>query len=150
MPPKRPTPLKHRKKVPSELIKELPTAELLGQLAENAIYLGSEEHKRAPWEDLRPNIKSADASRCPTTIQSRTEATAMLRAAIRAGNIDNDNVGGMPKRVWYKGPKGTFEARLTDRGDPKTGKPAGYKAWPEDDPEMLPARPRQIRETDET
>ena len=119
-------------------------------LAANARYLGSGEHKSAPFEDIRPSVKSADASKCPTSIKSREEATEMLRAGILAGNISADEVAGMPQRVWYKGKKGTFEARLTDRPDRNSGKLAGYKAWPEEDPENLPRHPRHPRESDET
>lgn len=150
LPLKRPPPFKRRRQVPPELIADIPASQELQALANKAVYLGSAEHKRAPWEDLRPNVKSADASVCPNSIRSRREATGMLRAAILAGNIDSTQQGGMPRRVWYKGEKGIFEARLTDRADPESGKPAGYKAWPEDDPENLPCRPRPIRACDET
>jgi hypothetical protein len=150
MPIKRPRPLKRRRRVPPELTAEVPSGETLQAFAANARYLGSGEHKGAPWEDIRPNVKNADASKCPTWIKSRGEATAMLRTGILAGNISAEQVGGMPQRVWYKGKKGVFEARLTDRADPKSQKPAGYKAWPEEDPDNLPSRPRPIRACDET
>ena len=147
---KRPKPVTRRRRVPPELSVEVPSPEALRALAANARYLGSGEHKSGLWEDIRPSVKNADASKCPTSIQSREEATAMLQTGILAGNISAAQVGGMPQRVWYKGKRGVFEARLTDRSDPTSGKPAGYKAWPEEDPENLPSRPRPIRECHET
>jgi hypothetical protein len=74
----------------------------------------------------------------------------MLRAAIRAGNVAADWQSGMPKRVWYKGSKGTFEARLTDRPALESGKRAGYKAWPEENEDHLHSRPRLVKVCDES
>jgi hypothetical protein len=41
-----------------------------------------------------------------------------------------------------------FEARLTDRADIESGKPGGYKGWPEE-ADQLPTRPRPVKESDE-
>lgn len=68
----------------------------------------------------------------------------MLRAGILAGNISEEFDGGFPKRVWYKGELGIFEARLTDRAAVGSGKSAGYKGWPEA-PDKLPSKPREVR-----
>lgn len=72
----------------------------------------------------------------------------MLKAGIRAGNISEEFEGELPKRIWYKGRLGVFEARLTDRADIQSGKPAGYKGWPEV-PEKLPTKPREVSESNE-
>jgi len=110
-------------------------------------YIGSGEHKSAPWHDITPAArKEKDANRCPPHL-TREQATAMLKAGIRAGNISEEFEGALPKRVWYKGEQGVFEARLTDRVDIESGKPAGYKGWPEGS-EKLPTKPREVRRSD--
>ena len=71
----------------------------------------------------------------------------MLKAGILAGNISEDFDGARPRRVWYKGEQGIFEARLTDRADLESGKSAGYKGWPES-LDKLPNKPREVRASD--
>lgn len=143
---KRPKPNPNRKKVPSRLADELPAAQLC-ILAERARYVGSAEHKSGRWEELLPRHRH-DASCCPPHI-SRVMATELLRAGIKAGNVSEDFEDGMPRRVWYVGPLGTFEARLTGRFDEATNKCAEYKGWPEDDKSKLPSRPRELKRSDD-
>ncbi|WP_124800707.1 hypothetical protein [Paraburkholderia phosphatilytica] len=71
----------------------------------------------------------------------------MLKAGILAGNISEDFDGELPKRVWYKRASGIFEVRLTDRAHIGSGKPAGYKGWP-DALDKLPDSPRNVRACD--
>ena len=140
---KRPQPNPHGRKIPPRLA-ELPTQQVLAQYAAHARYVGSGEHKSAPWHGVAPaSRRIKDANRCPAHL-SLEVATAMLQAGILAGNISEDFDGAMPRRVWYQGMHGVFEARLTDRGDLSAGKPAGYKGWPES-PDKLPSKPRDVR-----
>ena len=71
----------------------------------------------------------------------------MLKAGILAGNISEEFDGELPKRVWYKGASGIYEARLTDRAHIGSGKRAGYKGWPET-LDKLPGGPRNVRACD--
>lgn len=144
---KRPTPNNRTRRVPTRLAPS-PTKEKLVQYERLAEYLGSGEHKSAPWEGVRPSSrKEKNANRCPMTI-SKLQATNMLKAGIRAGNISEDFDGDMPRRVWYKRDSLLFEARLTDRADIESGKPAGYKGWPANS-EDLPMKPHEVRQCDE-
>lgn len=143
---KRPEPNPNRKKVPARLAAAMATAEL-SDLAKKAKYVGSAEHKGVRWEEVLPRLRH-DASCCPPHI-TRATATQLLQAGIRAGNVSEDFDGEMPRRVWYVGPLGVFEARLTGRYDEATNKCAEYKGWPEDDPSKLPSRPRTLTRSDD-
>jgi hypothetical protein len=144
---KRPQPNPHSRKIPPQLALA-PSAEELAKYEKYAEYVGSSEHKSAPWHGLTAGSRrEKNANRRPTYL-SKEQATAMLKAGIRAGNISEDFDGELPKRVWYKGTFGSFEARLTDRADIESGKPAGYKGWPESQ-EQLPSKPRAVRVCDE-
>ena len=142
---KRPDPNPNSRKIPARLA-PLKTEQALAAYAALVRYIGSSEHKSAPWHDIKPAARK-DACLCPTYI-TRDQATQMLKAGILAGNISEDFDGELPRRVWYKGPQGIFEARLTDRSDKASGKLGGYKGWPEV-PEKLPTKPRAVRETNE-
>jgi hypothetical protein len=146
---RRPPTLKGRGRVPPRLLKDLPSAKALRVMAARAKYLGSPEHKAAKWEGIHP-MGNPHSSKCPTSIETLAEATSMLQAAIKVGNVGETFQDEMPKYVWYKGSRGTFQARLTDRPHFESGKLAGYKAWPVDDEESLPVRPRALRVCDET
>lgn len=143
---KRPQPNPHSRKVPPRLAAS-PNPPELAEYAKHVRYVGSGEHKSAPWHGMSAaSPREKDANRCPTHL-TLDQATAMLKAGILAGNISEEFVGEFPKRVWYKGAEGTFEARLTDRADLRFGKPAGYKGWPED-PDKLPTKPREVKTSD--
>ncbi|MDD2728274.1 hypothetical protein [Malikia sp.] len=143
---KRPQPNPHSRKIPPRLAAS-PTRPDLERYAAHARYIGSGEHKSAPWHGITPaSRKEKDANRCPPHL-TRDQATAMLKAGILAGNISEEFEGALPKRVWYKGEQGIFEARLTDRADLESGKPAGYKGWPES-LDKLPTKPREVRASD--
>lgn len=147
IPMKRPPPNPHSRRVPPRLA-PAPDVARLSQYERFAEYVGSGEHKSAPWNGKRPATRrERHASRCPGHL-TQEQATRMLKAGIRAGNISEDFDGQMPRRVWYKGSLGIFEARLTDRADIEAGKPAGYKGWPED-AGKLPHKPRKIGPCDE-
>lgn len=144
---KRPQPNPHSRKVPSRLA-AAPSAEDLAKYAKYAEYIGSGEHKSAPWHGVSPaSRRDKDANRCPNHL-TKDQATAMLKAGILAGNISEEFEGELPKRVWYKGKLGIYEARLTDRANIESGKPAGYKGWPEEQ-EKLPSKPREVMVSNE-
>lgn len=124
---KRPAPNPNARRVPGKLLAR-PSEASLAFYAQHARYTGSGEHKTGLWHGVPP-AKRVDASTCPKEI-TPAEATRMLRAAIVAGNVSEEFVRDMPKRVWYKGEHRCFEARLTERADMDTGKPASYKGWP--------------------
>jgi len=142
---RKPAPNPNARRIPYRLIPDLQGVPL-DVYERLARYTGSGEHKAGMWFGVVP-AKRADASICPKSV-TLDEANGLLKAAIRAGNISEDFVGDMPKRVWYRGEFRCFEARLTERADPDGGKPASYKGWPIDSNE-LPRQPRVTRECDE-
>ncbi|WP_448152351.1 hypothetical protein [Castellaniella caeni] len=142
---KKPASNPNARRVPARLISSLQGVPL-DVYTRYAQYKGSSEHKKGIWFGVTP-VARVSASVCPKSI-TLDEATNMLKAAIRAGNISEDLDGGMPKRVWYSSARRCFEARLTGRADQDAGIPASYKGWPIE-PGELPTRPRVTRECDE-
>lgn len=134
------------RRVPRRLSALVPTTEQAERLESLAEYVGSSEHKSAPWYGV-PAAGRQHANLCPPHL-TKAQATSMLQAGIRAGNISEDFDGDMPRRIWYRGPLGIFEARLTERADPATNKPAKYKGWPEVEAN-LPLKPRPTGPCDE-
>lgn len=85
--------------------------EFLENIATNAEYIGSNEHKNIRRE-TNPRFDSSKCERAfnrPITIE---EANKWLKAAIREGHISSDTTHGFPKYVWSKINNVYFEARF--------------------------------------
>lgn len=120
------------------------TDEVRDQIAAQATYLGSPEHKTAPSPTGPPHPRS-DASKCPNdlherradgTLVWREQIVDALRGALRTGLMGGEVEDGFPRYVWAILDGALYEARhlQTPRGS--------YKAYPAErdeihDPEGL-------------
>jgi len=118
------------------------TAEARGELALRAEYVGSPNHTDIPKFGMQNNprsgatrielaeeqgLKNPSCTICPRKWARRHDSvSALLRAAIEAGNFVAPPAGCMPAVVWARDPDETtlvYEAKLSHP-------PVGYKAYP--------------------
>lgn len=102
----------------------------LQEIAQRAVYVGSQEHKSHPSFAGGPALRS-DATRCPPGFDDPDELTEWLRTAIARGDCGGLWQGGFPRYAWYRYEGECYEARLVN---PEAG---WYKGYPADCPEWL-------------
>lgn len=114
----------------------------INELAEQARYVGSPEHKDVPSMGLMPRprqgalhveeaeaLDNPDCMLCPRKWARRQDdATELLRAGIRLGQVSLDaTVDSLPSRVWVRDLEAghiVYEARRLTHPE------GGYKAYP--------------------
>lgn len=94
----------------------------LPEVASEATYVGSSEHKRHPSFAGPPKLRS-DASRCDPSLGDRATLTRWLRKAIRSGCVGAPIEGRFPRYVWVRHGEVVYEARLVNR---EQGQYKGY------------------------
>lgn len=102
----------------------------LDDVARNAIYVGSPEHKGYP-SFAGPAHLRVDASECPPEINDQNMMTRWLRDSIRRGIVGKCREGKFPRYVWCKRGNTVYVGRITNRvmGQYK-GYPLGRDEWP--------------------
>lgn len=118
------------------------TAAQLNELAEQATYVGSPEHKDVPSMGLVPRprqgalhvekgeeLDNPDCMLCPRKWARRqADATELLRQGIRLGQVSLDaEVNRLPSKVWVRDLEAghlVYEARRLSHPE------GGYKAYP--------------------
>lgn len=104
----------------------------LNEIANDARYVGSPEHKDRPSFAGWPRPR-ADASICdPQLAQSQDEITGWLRCAIREGKVGAPWEDRFPRYVWYRKDNIVYEGRLVNQG---LGEYKGYPLDPDQYPE---------------
>lgn len=103
----------------------------LGNVADNAKYIGSPEHRRDRRSFAGPSALRLDASQCPPEINDRRMVTGWLRDSIREGTVGGMWEGKFPRYVWHREGDTIYEGRLTNRisGEYK-GYPLSPAEWP--------------------
>lgn len=105
----------------------------LARWAQKVRYIGSPEHKRAPWKDVKAAARP-DAAVCPSGL-GHDMPQKMLEAAIVAGNVSVIRDGEWPRYIWYFDHEGQcYTARLTLQRQDE----AQYKGWPEEHQQAIP------------
>ena len=112
-------------------------SDYLEVLAEQAVYIGSKEHKERRWWGGLPRARQLSGSRvgrrrkqdttiCPLIDETdRDRATQWVRAAIRAGQcrfLESDQH--FPKKIWYEADGRVWMGLRVNDG---LGQ---YKGWP--------------------
>jgi hypothetical protein len=114
----------------------------LDELAADATYVGSPHHTDIPKYGLKneprdgattieraeeQGLKNPSCTVCPRKwARKQAAATELLQKAIKAGNFEAADGGGLPYKVWARDPEEpqlVYEAKLSSP-------PHGYKAYP--------------------
>ena len=103
----------------------------LEQVASQAVYVGSPEHKDLPSFAGPPKLRS-DASCCPRELAKKQDlVTEWLRFAIRRGATGELWEGNFPRYVWFLSGETVFEARLVNKvAGWYKGFPLEKEEWP--------------------
>jgi len=113
-----------RKRNLNRRVSPAPVGKEPGKAAQNAIYVGSPEHKTGQSFAGQPRPRS-DASVCdPLLNREQKQITNWLRSAIKAGNVGAYWEGDFPRYVWYRDGDTVYEGRLVNCGKGE------YKGYP--------------------
>lgn len=115
--------------VPKEI--DPPEEADLDDIAEEVVYVGSQEHKTSPSFAGSPRPRP-DASICPSRLNDQQDKlTDWLKDAIRRGAVVATLEGGYPRYAWYKEGETVYLARLVNRGrGTYKGFPIEKNEWP--------------------
>ena len=99
-------------------------------LIEQAVYIGSPEHKTRPFGQFpMGRLRAGSASKCPDDLSDPVQITGWLRQAMRDGNMGGEWEENYPHFVWVRRDGERYEGRLVNR---VLGQ---YKGYPLDDDE---------------
>jgi hypothetical protein len=105
----------------------------LVQLAAQASYVGSQEHKSYPSFAGPPKLRS-DASRCDPKFKEADALTQWIQEAIRTGQVGTPWEGDFPRYTWIVREGIYYEGRLVNPG---LGQYKGYPLNEEERPEGM-------------
>ena len=119
-----------RKRPLRRAISAVPPGIDLAKVAEEAVYVGSSEHKSFPSFAGPPKLRS-DATRCDPSFDDVSVLTEELRKAIRRGQVGAPWEGSFPRYAWARIDHDCYEARLVNSGN---GQYKGYPLHPSECP----------------
>lgn len=104
-------------------------------LVQQAIYIGSPEHKTRPFGHFRTGqLRANGASKCPNNLNDPDEITGWLRDALEKGDMGGDWEENYPHLVWVRRGDHRFEGRLVNR---VLGQYKGYLLDDDEEPRWL-------------
>lgn len=126
---------RQRKRPPRRARIDAPPGTSLEELAAQARYVGSGEHKSCPSFAGPPKLRIADATACDPAFKDRhDELTQWLREGLAAGDIGAPWSVNFPRYVWVRREGECYEGHLTN---PEQGWYNGYALQPEQVPDWL-------------